>query len=143
MFKNKFAKNFKWQVVTGCYRWHYKKRGLQLRLKNAVIDPKNATIGYSRVVHSRVFTHNLYCEAIAPCVTQSCVSKNTTTNHPMAVFSTPYSCAFYPLQPRFYTRTNVGPIVRFIENVAIDPVWATFLQALQAKEQQVQPIALF
>ena len=33
------------------------------------IDPKNATIGYSRVVHSCVFTHNLYCKAIAPCGT--------------------------------------------------------------------------
>ena len=43
---------------------HYKKMRFRPRLKNAVIDPKNATIGYSRVFYSRVYKRGLNTAAI-------------------------------------------------------------------------------
>ena len=43
---------------------HYKKMGFRLCLKNAAIDPKNATIGYSCVFYSCVYKHGLNTTAI-------------------------------------------------------------------------------
>ena len=75
---------------------HYKKRGLQPRVKNATIDLKNAAIGYSRVFHSRVFKRDLFCGIIAPVRTYSRIFINTSRGPPIAAFFTSYNCILPP-----------------------------------------------
>ena len=127
------------------YKWrHYKKRALQPHLKNAAIDPKNTTIGYSRVFHSRVSKHSLSYATIAPCGTQSSVFKNAATNHPIAAFSTLYS--------RVFTHPQIWDLqLRFVENAAIDSVWVAFCRKCDYRSNlycvlnatQTEPVAAF
>lgn len=120
-----FTSNFKVTIQKQLHTT--KKRGLQPHLKKAVIDRKNAAIGYSYVFHSRVSKHDLSCATIAPCGTQSHISKNAAQTGSIAAFFTPYSCVF--THPQMW-----DPQLRFVENAAIYLAWATFKMWVQAKD---------
>ena len=78
---------------------HYKKQGLQPRLKNAAIDPKNVAIGYS-CVSIATFSNAAY-----PTRTYSRIFINTATDHPIVAF-------FHNPQAKTYSSI-------FVKNVAI------------------------
>ena len=114
---------------------HCKKRRLQLHLKNAAIDPKNAAIGYEPHFYSRVFKCSLSYATIAPYGDLQPHFYKHSAGTPIAAFFNPlqaetYSCIFYKtqLQTRFGLRLKLGYRYSFgcVLNTRLKPPIAAF-----------------